>query len=110
LFSNTKLKLIHLNSFIFLALTHQFGNNSITIRNSIVIGDITQDCSDVPDTTTLSEVYGFKVIPAVSSTSSPGDPGGRSGVSFPYFSGDNEIPFHPFTGIESYPASKLIKI
>jgi hypothetical protein len=95
LFSNTKLKLIHLNSFIFLALTHQFGNNSITIRNSIVIGDITQDCSDVPDTTTLSEVYGFKVIPAVSSTSSPGD---------------NEIPFHPFTGIESYPASKLIKI
>jgi hypothetical protein len=56
-------------------------------------------------------MYGTKAIPAVSATSTAGvDPGGRLGISFPYFSGDNEIPFHPFTGIESYPASKLIKI
>lgn len=90
----------------FLALTHQYVNNTITIQNSIVIGDITRDCSDNRDTSTISEIYGLKAIPAVAATSSFGDPGGRTGISFPYFSGDNMIPMHPFTSIGSYPASK----
>jgi hypothetical protein len=90
----------------YLALLHIFANNSITVRNSLIIGDITQDCTDLPDTTTLSEIWGSKVVPIVSATSSPGDPGGRSGLSFPYFSGDNMVPHHPWTSIGAYPASK----
>jgi hypothetical protein len=89
---------------------HIFGNNSITITNSLIIGDITQDSTDLPDTTTLSEIYGTKIIPTVSSTSSAGNPGGRSGVSFPYFSGDNMVPRHPWASVGSYPASKLFEI
>ena len=85
---------------------HTFANNSITVRNSLIIGDITQDCTDVPDTTTLSEIWGSKIVPLVSSTSSAGDPGNRVGLSFPYFSGDNMVPHHPWTSIGSYPASK----
>ncbi len=94
----------------FLALLHIFGNNSITIRNSLIIGDITQDCTDIQDTTTLSEIYGTKAIPTVSSTSSAGNAGGRSGVSFPYFSCNNMVPVHPWTSVGSYPASKLFEI
>ncbi len=71
----------------------------------MVIGDITQDCSDIPDATTLSAIYSTKAIPDVSAS-----PGGRTGISFPYFSGDNMVPRHPWTSVGSYPASKLIKI
>ncbi|CAF3592631.1 unnamed protein product [Rotaria sordida] len=86
------------------ATSHQFGNNSITIRNSIVAGAITQnDCSDTPDSTTLSEQYGSKAIPLVSATSSSGNSGGRTGITFPYFSRDNMMPSHPWTGIGAYP-------
>ncbi|CAF0819146.1 unnamed protein product [Rotaria sp. Silwood1] len=86
------------------AASHEFGNNSIKIRNSIVAGAITpNDCSDVPDTTTLSEQFGSKAIPKVSATSSSGNPGGRTGISFPYFSRDNMIPRHPWTSIGAYP-------
>jgi hypothetical protein len=101
-----KTKSFCLNSFLFLALLHEFGNNSITIRNSLIIGDITQDCTDLPDTTTLSAQYSLTAIPIVSATSSAGDPGGRSGVSFPYFSGNNLVPHHPWTCVSAYPASK----
>ncbi|CAF3637436.1 unnamed protein product [Rotaria sp. Silwood1] len=86
------------------ALSHETGNNSIIIRNSIVIGAITpNDCNDIPDNTTLSEKYGATAKPLVSATSSSTDPGGRSGISFPYFSGDNMMPRHPWSGIGSYP-------
>ncbi|CAF2963963.1 unnamed protein product [Rotaria sp. Silwood2] len=86
------------------AASHEFGNNSIIIRNSIVAGAITpNDCSDVPDTTTLSEQYDLKAIPMVSATSSSGNPGGRSGISFPYFSPDNMMPRHPWTSVGAYP-------
>ncbi|CAF2125989.1 unnamed protein product [Rotaria magnacalcarata] len=84
--------------------THIFGNNSMTIRNSLVIGAITpNDCSDVPDTTTRSEQYGSKAIPIVSAISSSGSPGGRSDISFPYFSRDNMMPVHPWSSIGAYP-------
>lgn len=71
-----------------------------------MIGDITQNCADLPDLTTLSEVYGNKVIPVVSGTAVGNGPAGRVGISFPYFSADNRIPLHQWTGIGGYPASK----
>ena len=92
----------------FVALVHQASNPTITIRNSIVIGDTTQDCTDVPDNSTLSEKYGVKVIPRVYAASSDDAPAGRAGISFPYFSGDNMLPQHPWSGIGTYPASKFL--
>jgi len=71
----------------------------------LVIGDITQNCADTIDTTTLSEIYGKKIVPLIAGSSSS-DLRGRVGISFPYFSGDNMIPQHPWTSIGSYPASK----
>lgn len=96
-------------SHLFLALGHQVSNNTIAVHNSLIIGDISRDCSDVQDTTTLSETWGKKVIPHVSGTGVGGAPDGRVGISFPYFSGDNMIPKHPWTGIGTYPASKWIE-
>jgi hypothetical protein len=77
----------------------------------MVIGSITpNDCGDVPDRTTLSAQWVFKAIPHVSATSVLSqDPGGRVGLSFPYFSSaGNEMPMHPYTCISAYPTSKLI--
>ena len=76
-----------------------------------MIGAITpNDCSDVPDTTTVSAIYSTKAVPLVSATSGNGDPGGRSGISFPTFSLDNMMPRHPWTSIGAYPCSKLIHL
>ena len=71
----------------------------------MVVGDITKDCTDLRDTSTLSETYGTQVVPLVSSTSSSAHLGNRVGISFPYFSGDNMIPRHPWTSVGAYPAS-----
>ncbi|CAF1015901.1 unnamed protein product [Rotaria sp. Silwood1] len=86
------------------AISHVAGNNSVTILNSMVIGSITpDDCNDTPNTTTVSSINSIKAIPTVSATSSAGDPGGRSGIVFPFFSRDNLMPRHPWTGIAAYP-------
>ncbi|CAF4249716.1 unnamed protein product, partial [Rotaria sp. Silwood2] len=86
------------------ALSHVVGNNSVTILNSMVIGSITpDDCNDTPNTTTVSLINSVKAIPTVSATSSTGNPGGRSGIVFPFFSRDNLMPRHPWTGIAAYP-------
>ncbi|CAF2873113.1 unnamed protein product [Rotaria sp. Silwood2] len=85
-------------------LTHEFSNNSIIIRNSLVIGAITpNDCNDVPDMTTLSEFYSSRAIPLVSATAHSENLAGRAGITFPYFSGNNLIPAHPYTSIAVYP-------
>jgi hypothetical protein len=94
--------------YLFSAVTHQAGNNSITIQNSIVIGAITpNDCSDVPDSTTVSAQYNGKAIPLVSQDSSADGPGSRVGISFPTFSLDNMMPRHPWTSIGAYPCGKF---
>lgn len=90
----------------FSALSHVFVVNTIDIHNSIIIGDITKDCTDVPDTTTVSEIFGLSCIPHVSGTATGNGPDGRVGISFPYFSGDNMVPRHPWSSVGSYPASK----
>lgn len=95
--------------FCFLATSHVFKNSSVIIRNSMIIGAITpNDCSDTPDPNTVSAVNSQTAIPRVSASSSDGSPGGRTGISFPYFSRDNMIPRHPYTSIGAYPCSKLI--
>ncbi len=77
------------------------------IRNSMVIGSITpNDCNDIINTTTISIINSPTAIPTVSA----GNFGDRSGIVFPFFSGDNLIPHHPWTGIETYPCSKLDQI
>lgn len=63
------------------------------------------DCSDRRDLTTVSATFGVKAVPVVSNQGSDGDPVGRVGISFPYFSNDNLIPNHPFTSISAYPSS-----
>ena len=96
-------------SFVFflLALLHQFGNNSVKISNSLIIGDITNDCTDTNNMTTLSAQYSLPAIPLISATSVRStSSGGRVGVSFPSFSGDNMVPRHPWTGVGRYPGSK----
>jgi hypothetical protein len=89
-------------------LTHVAGDNFVYIRNSLVVGAITpNDCGDIADPTTLSAMYAPTAVPTVSATSSDGDPGGRSGIVFPYiFGGGNEMPIHPWTGIDAYPCGK----
>ena len=102
---------IILFKFIYQALSHIFGNNSIIVRNSMVIGSITpNDCGDVPDQTTLSAIWNPKAIPELAADSTPlVAPGSRVGLSFPYFSSaGNEMPMHPYTCISAYPTSKLI--
>ncbi|CAF1377186.1 unnamed protein product, partial [Adineta steineri] len=86
-------------------LTHMPGNNSIVIQNSLVIGSITpDDCDDVLDTTSNNVIYAATAIPSVSATSTDTDPGGRSGIVFPFISGgDNMMPRHPWTNIDAYP-------
>ncbi len=85
------------------------GNNTITIRNSLVIGAITpNDCGDTVDQTTVNILYSPKAVPIVSATSSDGYAGGRSGIVFPYMSGNNLMPFHPWSGIDAYPTSELL--
>ncbi|CAF3397266.1 unnamed protein product, partial [Rotaria socialis] len=86
------------------AVSHEFSNNSIIIRNSMVLGAITpNDCDDIPDTTTLSEKFGSTAVPRVSGTQSSGSSSGRTGISFPYFTGFNMIPMHPWSSIGNYP-------
>jgi hypothetical protein len=95
---------------ILLAVSHVAGNNSIVIRNTMVIGSITpNDCNDTLNTTTVNWINGQKAFPTVSATSSTGDPGGRSGIVFPFFSLDNMMPRHPWTNIDAYPCSKFLK-
>ncbi len=73
----------------------------------MVIGSITpNDCNDIPDTSTISITNCPKAFPTVSA----GNLGDRSGIVFPYFSGDNMMPRHPWTGIDAYPCSKLDQI
>lgn len=60
------------------------------------------------NSTTVSALYSQTAIPTVSATSSDGDPGGRSGIIFPFISGgDNMIPYHPWTSIDAYPCGKI---
>ncbi len=93
-------------------MTHVADNNFVYISNSIVVGAITpNDCGDTIDMTTLNTMNAQTAIPTVSATSSDGDPGGRSGIVFPYiFGGDNMMPHHPWTGIDAYPCGKSINV
>ncbi len=85
------------------------GNNTITIRNSLAIGAITpNDCGDTVDQTPINILYSPKAVPIVSATSSDGYAGGRSGIVFPYMSGNNLMPFHPWSGIDAYPTGELL--
>ena len=96
--------------FAILATSHEIGNNSVIVRNSLIIGAITpNDCSDTPDPTTISAINSPTAVPRVSATSSSGNPGGRTGISFPYFSRDNMIPRHPYTSIGAYPCRKFLR-
>ena len=98
-----------MNIFI-LAAAHIAGGNTITIRNSLIIGAITlNDCNDVRDTSTISALNGLTTIPVVAPQFANGEPSGRTGISFPYFSLDNMMPRHPYTGIGAYPASESLK-
>ena len=73
----------------------------------MVIGAITpNDCSDVRDTTSVSAINGPTAIPTVAARASNGEPSARTGISFPYFSGDNMIPRHPYASVGNYPCSK----
>ncbi len=75
----------------------------------MVIGAITpNDCSDTVDQTTVNILFSPKAVPIVSATSSDGYAGGRSGIVFPYMGGNNEMPFHPWSGIDAYPTSELL--
>ncbi|CAF3664415.1 unnamed protein product [Rotaria sordida] len=86
------------------AQSHVAGNNSVIILNSMIIGSITpDDCNDTPNATTVNFINSDKAISTVSATSSNGNPGGRSGIVFPFFSRDNLMPRHPWTGIAAYP-------
>lgn len=88
-------------------MTHTAGGNTITIRNSLIIGaSINNDCDDVRDKTTLSERMASSAMPGVAEKGSDGEPVGRTGISFPYVSGFNMIPTHPFTSVGAYPMSK----
>lgn len=89
------------------AVSHVAGDNTIVIRNSMVIGSITpDDCNDTPNKTTVNIVNSGKAVPTVSASSTSGDPGGRSGIVFPFFSGNNLMPRHPWSGISAYSCSK----
>lgn len=97
-----------MTEFVFLATSHATGGNTITIRNSLVIGSITpNDCSDTRDLTTVSAKYALTAIPGVVASGPNGEPRVRAGISFPTFSLDNMMPRHPYTGIGAYPASKF---
>lgn len=75
-----------------------------------MIGSITpNDCNDILNTTSINIINSQKAIPTVSSTSSSGNPGDRSGIVFPFFTGDNMMPHHPWTNIGAYPCIKLNK-
>ena len=88
-------------------MSHVAGNNSIIIRNSMVIGSITpNDCNDTLNTTTVNFLNSPTAVPTVSA----GNQGDRSGIVFPFFSRDNMMPRHPWTGIGAYPCSKFIQI
>ncbi|CAF4841974.1 unnamed protein product, partial [Rotaria socialis] len=52
---------------------------------------------------TLSEKFGSTAVPRVSGTQSSGSSSGRTGISFPYFTGFNMIPMHPWSSIGNYP-------
>ncbi|CAM4838655.1 unnamed protein product, partial [Rotaria magnacalcarata] len=87
-----------------LALSHMVGNNTITIRNSLVIGAITpNDCGDIIDQASININYSQKAVPIVSASSSAGNAGGRSGIVFPSMGQSNMMPIHRFSGMESYP-------
>ncbi|CAF1175998.1 unnamed protein product [Rotaria magnacalcarata] len=80
------------------------GNNTITIRNSLVIGAITpNDCGDIIDQASININYSQKAVPIVSASSSAGNAGGRSGIVFPSMGQSNMMPIHRFSGMESYP-------
>ena len=88
-------------------LSHVAEDSTTIIRNSMIIGAITpNDCSDIRDTTTVSAKNGLTAIPTVAAKASDGEPSARTGISFPYFSGDNMIPRHPYTSVGNYPCSK----
>ena len=79
------------------------------IRNSIIVGaSLTNDCVDIRDKTRLSEIYADKAFPSVAPTGADGEPSGRTGISFPYFSLSNKMPKHAWTSIGAYPASMLL--
>lgn len=106
--SLTFIPFIYICLFFSLATSHIAGNNSVIIRNSIIIGSITpNDCNDTLNATSINIINSQQAIPTVSSTSSSGNSGGRSGIVFPSFSGDNMMPRHPWTGIGAYPCSKF---
>jgi hypothetical protein len=85
------------------------GNNTVTIRNSLVIGAITpNDCGDTVDQTPINILYSPTAVPTVSATSSDGYAGGRSGIIFPYMGQYNMMPFHPWTCTDSYPTSESL--
>lgn len=89
------------------AISHVAGDNYVIVRNSFIAGAITQnDCSDTRDRTTINSKWNAKAIPGVADTDTSGEPLARVGIAFPYFSGDNMMPKHPYTSIGAYPASK----
>jgi hypothetical protein len=94
--------------FYFSATTHAVGDNSVIVQNSLVIGAVTpNDCNDVRDATSVSAQYAKTAVPGVAPIDLNGEPSGRSGISFPYFSRDNMIPRHPWSSIGAYPCSKF---
>ncbi|CAM2722167.1 unnamed protein product [Rotaria socialis] len=87
------------------ALTHIGTNNSIHIRNSIVVGAISpDDCTDIVNSSSKSIELAPKAVPSVASPNSMDLSQGRCGIVFPYISPNNKMPVKPWTGIKAYPS------